>query len=166
MESLVLPALLAMLALFMLLKLIFSWWISPIQTHHKLKRCGFGGPSPSFPLGNIQEMKKKNGFISSLGCSKLTHDIHSTVFPYFSRWQNSHGKVFIYWLGTEPFLYIAEPEFLKKMSTEIMAKRWGKPNVFRNDRDPMFGKGLVMAEVDVSTISDTWLPNRTENNVV
>jgi cytochrome P450 len=56
------------------------------------------------------------------------------------------GKVFIYWLGTEPFLYIANPEFLKKMSNEVIAKRWGKPNVFRNDREPMFGKGLVMAE--------------------
>lgn len=56
------------------------------------------------------------------------------------------GKVFVYWLGTEPFLYIADPEFLKKMSTEVMAKRWGKPSVFRNDRDPMFGSGLVMVE--------------------
>jgi len=56
------------------------------------------------------------------------------------------GKVFVYWLGTEPFLYIAEPEFLKKMSTVVMAKRWGKPSVFRNDRDPMFGSGLVMVE--------------------
>lgn len=56
------------------------------------------------------------------------------------------GKVFIYWLGTEPFLYIADPEFLKKMSTEVLAKRWGKPRVFRHDRDPMFGNGLVMVE--------------------
>jgi cytochrome P450 len=56
------------------------------------------------------------------------------------------GKVFIYWLGTEPFLYIANAEFLKKMSIEVMAKRWGKPSVFRNDRDPMFGSGLVMVE--------------------
>lgn len=139
-------ALLAILALFFLLKLIFSWWISPIQRNHKLQRCGFQGPTPNFPFGNIQEMKKKNGVDSSSGSSKITHDIHSTVFPYFSRWQNSYGKVFIYWLGAESFLYIADPEFLKKMSTEVIAKRWGKPNVFRNDREPMFGKGLVMAE--------------------
>jgi cytochrome P450 len=52
----------------------------------------------------------------------------------------------VYWLGTEPFLYIADAEFLKKMSTEVMAKKWGKPSVFRNDRDPMFGSGLVMVE--------------------
>ncbi|WJX71515.1 unspecific monooxygenase [Trifolium repens] len=138
--------LLAILALFLFLKLIFSWWISPIQRNHKLQRCGFQGPPPNFPFGNVQEMKKKNGVHSSFESSKLTHDIHSFVFPYFSRWQNSHGKVFIYWLGTEPFLYIADPEFLKKMSKEVIAKRWGKPNVFRNDREPMFGKGLVMAE--------------------
>ncbi|KAL5142384.1 Cytochrome P450 714A2 [Glycine soja] len=136
----------SILPLLLLLKLTFSWWVSPILNHLKLKRCGFGGPLPSFPLGNIQEMKKKNSLSSSLGSSNLTHDIHSTVFPYFSRWQNSHGKVFIYWLGTEPFLYIADPEFLKKMSTEVLAKRWGKPRVFRHDRDPMFGNGLVMVE--------------------
>ena len=52
----------------------------------------------------------------------------------------------MYWLGTEPFLYVADPEFLKRMSTEVIAKSWGKPSVFRNDRDPMFGSGLVMVE--------------------
>ncbi|XP_027924128.1 cytokinin hydroxylase-like [Vigna unguiculata] len=149
MEILGLPGTLvffAMLPLLLLLKLAFSWWISPIHTHFKLKRCGFGGPTPSFPLGNIQEMKNNNTVSSSPVPSNLIHDIHSTVFPYFSRWQNSHGKVFIYWLGTEPFLYIADPEFLKKMSTEVLAKKWGKPRVFRHDRDPLFGNGLVMVE--------------------
>ncbi|KAG2384788.1 hypothetical protein LR48_Vigan10g099300 [Vigna angularis] len=127
MEILGLPGTLAFFSfspLLLLFRLTFSWWISPIYTHLKLKRCGFGGPPPTFPLGNIQEMKKKNtvtSVTSSLLPSNPTHDIHSTVFPYFSRWQNSHGKVFIYWLGTEPFLYIADPEFLKKMSTEAMA---------------------------------------------
>ncbi|XP_028789979.1 cytokinin hydroxylase-like [Neltuma alba] len=146
----------------LVLKLAFSWWVKPVLTHFKLKRCGFGGPTPSFPLGNIKEMKKQNNrnsiiltdhddhdddhLSSSSSSSKPSHDIHSTVFPYFSRWQNSHGKVFVYWLGTEPFLYIAEPEFLKKMSTEVLAKRWGKPSVFKNDRDAMFGSGLVMVE--------------------
>jgi len=40
------------------------------------------------------------------------------------------------------------------MSTEVIAKRWGKPNVFRNDREPMFGKGLVMPE------GSEWVHNR------
>lgn len=64
------------------------------------------------------------------------------------------GKVFMYWLGTEPFLYIADPEFLKKISSGVMGKSWGKPTVFKNDRKPMFGDGLIMVE------GDDWVRHR------
>lgn len=43
-------------------------------------------------------------------------------------------------------MYIADPEFLKKISTDIQGRNWGKPNVFKHDRKPMFGNGLVMVE--------------------
>lgn len=96
MESLglvgVLVAFSAALCLFLLFILTFSWWVFPNQTLKKLKKCGFGGPIPSFPLGNIKEMKTKNNIQSSVASSNLTHDIHSNVFPYFSSWQKSHGK--------------------------------------------------------------------------
>ncbi|KDP22269.1 hypothetical protein JCGZ_26100 [Jatropha curcas] len=118
------------------------------MTYMKLKKNGFGGPTPKFPLGNIVEMKKISTSSTSSGSLNFSNDIHPTVLPYFAQWQKSHGKVFIYWLGTEPFLYIAEPEFLKKMSTGVMGKSWGKPDVFKNDRKPMFGNGLNMAEGD------------------
>nr|XP_025677768.2 cytokinin hydroxylase-like [Arachis hypogaea] len=130
----------------MVLIVTYAWWISPIQTHNKLKRCGFGGPTPCFPLGNIQHMKNIRAINNNDLITPLTHDIHSHVSPYFSSWQKSFGKVFVYWLGTEPFLYIADAEFLKKMSKEVEAKRWGKPSVFRDDREAMFGTGLVMVE--------------------
>ncbi|KAL8474033.1 hypothetical protein ACS0TY_030764 [Phlomoides rotata] len=58
------------------------------------------------------------------------------------------GKVYIYWLGTEPFLYTAEAEFLKQITANINGKAWGKPTVFKHDREPMFGSGLVMVEAD------------------
>ncbi|KAK4492766.1 hypothetical protein RD792_000086 [Penstemon davidsonii] len=32
------------------------------------------------------------------------------------------------------------------MSADIKGKSWGKPNVFKHDREPMFGNGLVMVE--------------------
>ncbi|TVU27640.1 hypothetical protein EJB05_19135, partial [Eragrostis curvula] len=76
-------------------------------------------------------------------------DIHGSVFPYFARWRQAFGKVFLYWLGTEPFLYVADPEFLKSATAGALGKSWGKPDVFRRDRMPMFGRGLVMAEGDV-----------------
>ncbi|KAH7538027.1 hypothetical protein FEM48_Zijuj03G0155800 [Ziziphus jujuba var. spinosa] len=136
-------------------KLLFCCWISPTLAYLKLKKNGFGGPSPSFPLGNISDMTKKSKSIS-FGSSLdiINHDIHSKVFPYFSMWQKSYGKVFIYWLGTEPFLYVAEPEFLKKMSSQVMGKGWGKPSVFKFDRKPMFGNGLLMTE------GDEWVRHR------
>ncbi|OWM75611.1 hypothetical protein CDL15_Pgr021776 [Punica granatum] len=62
--------------------------------------------------------------------------------------QSKTRKVFAYWLGVEPFLYIADPEFLKQMSTGVVGKSWGKPTVFKNDREPMFGSGLLMIEGD------------------
>lgn len=64
------------------------------------------------------------------------------------------GKVYVYWLGTEPFLYVAEPEFVRKMSARVVGKSWGKPNVLKNDREPMFGNGLVMVE------GDDWVHHR------
>ncbi|XP_031275408.1 cytokinin hydroxylase-like [Pistacia vera] len=137
--------------LFMSLRVLLSCWILPVLAYHKIKTSGLRGPTPNFPFGNISEMKKKKtkSDSSSLGSSStISHDIHSALFPYFARWQQSYGKVFIYWLGTEPFLRIADPEFLKKSSSGVMGKSWGKPNVFKYDRKPMFGDGLVMVEGD------------------
>ncbi|CAK9169505.1 unnamed protein product [Ilex paraguariensis] len=143
----------AVIFLFMLWRLLYSCWVLPNQAYQKLRRNGFSGPTPSFPLGNIVDRKKSLHSSSSSSLS-LTHDIHSKVFPYFYLWQKLHGKVFIYWLGTEPFLYIADPEFLRKISADVMGKSWGKPTVFKNDRKPMFGNGLVMVE------GDEWVRHR------
>ncbi|RXH95084.1 hypothetical protein DVH24_024768 [Malus domestica] len=135
-----------------------------VLLYRKLKKNGLDGPSPSFPFGNISERKKEN---INLKSSSISHDIHSTLFPFFARWHNSfgtyshtlmgsfdnhlrtlfhvqiffsiNGKMFVYWLGTEPFLYMADPGLLKKLSTEVTAKNWGKPAVFRRDRAAMFG---------------------------
>ncbi|CAK7337306.1 unnamed protein product [Dovyalis caffra] len=154
--------------LYIIWRILFSCWILPARAYLKLKKNGFGGPTPNFPLGNHKEIKRisreaaaassstttNTTTSSSSGSSKISNDIHSTVFPYFSQWQKSHGKVFIYWLGTEPFLYIADPEFLKEMTTGVMGKSWGKPQVFKHDREPMFGNGLVMVE------GDEWVRHR------
>lgn len=139
--------------LFLLWRVVRLCWISPNLAYRKLKANGFGGPTPSFPLGNLNDMKMITSKKPSNGVM-ITHDIHEIVFPYFAQWKKSHGKVFTYWLGTEPFLYIADPEFLKKMSAGVMGKSWGKPTVFKKDREPMFGNGLVMLE------GDDWVRHR------
>ncbi|XP_057951952.1 cytokinin hydroxylase [Malania oleifera] len=163
------------LGLFVILWGLMFWyfWIGPTRAHRKLQRNGFGGPPPCFPLGNIPDMmntkknkKKKNSNITTPSASTeyssifgspttmISHDLHSTVFPHFARWQKSHGKVFTYWQGTEPFLYVAEPEFIRQMSEGVLGKNWGKPALFKRDRKPMFGNGLNMVE------GDDWVRHR------
>lgn len=73
-------------------KLVFSWWIFPYLAYRKLKANGFSGPQPSFPLGNLSDIKKLKMIASSLLLSTSSHDIHSTAFPYFSLWQKLYGK--------------------------------------------------------------------------
>lgn len=142
---------LVMVASFLIIlwKVISSWWISPSNVYHRLQRNGFTGPPPTFPLGNIKDMQKQNS-----AASQSFNDIHSVVFPYFVRWRKPYGKVFTYWLGTESFLYVGDPDFLKQMASGILSKNWGKPGVFKRDRKPMFGSGLVMLE------NDDWVHHR------
>jgi len=135
--------------------LVFYFWFSAFQLNLKLQRNGFSGPPPRFPMGNINEMKREGEKASHGAPLAMSNDIHSIAFPYFAKWRLSYGKVFVYWLGTEPFLYIGDPGFLKQVSNGVvMSKAWGKPTVFKRDRDPMFGKGLVMVE------GDDWVRHR------
>ncbi|WOH06755.1 hypothetical protein DCAR_0626183 [Daucus carota subsp. sativus] len=138
----------ATMLLLVLCKIVLSFWLWPNIAYQKLKRSGINGPSPSFPMGNITHMVaiSKKSKQSPVNTNLTTHDNYSTVFPYFALWQKSFGKVFVYWLGTEPFLYVSDAEFLKQMNAAVPGKNWGKSNLFRNDRKPMFGSGLVMAE--------------------
>lgn len=88
---------LAILLFLGVFKVVYMLWILPNLAYYKLKRNGLSGPSPSFPLGNIDDMvksktKKTQSDASSSLFNIISHDIHSKVFPYFAQWQKSHGK--------------------------------------------------------------------------
>nr|QWK52272.1 cytochrome P450 715A17 [Isatis tinctoria] len=73
----------------------------------KLRENGFFGPPTSFPLGNFNDIKKLKRALVMAEKSKastiINHDIHSIALPHFALWQQQYGKVFVYWLGIEPF---------------------------------------------------------------
>lgn len=88
---------LVLLLFLVVFKIVYSLWIWPNMVYKKLRRNGLYGPSPSFPLGNINDMvaskkKRDSACISSLNSNTISHDIHSKVLPYFTEWQNSYGK--------------------------------------------------------------------------
>ncbi|CAA6655596.1 unnamed protein product [Spirodela intermedia] len=116
---------------------IYIFLISPAAKRRQLEVSGLRGPVPEFPLGNISEMRKESRAPAPpTGQSMITHDIHSAVFPFFSRWRESYGKVFVYWMGTESFLYVADPDFLSKMTAATTENSWGKPTCSGKTGDP------------------------------
>lgn len=80
----------------MFLKLFLRCWILPVRAQKKLRENGFVGPPPSFPLGNLNDMKKlKKALVmveKSKSSTKINHDIHSIALPHFARWQQQYGN--------------------------------------------------------------------------
>lgn len=77
----------------------------------KLRMQGISGPSPSFLLGNLRDMKRRSSGNKPL-CregeeeeeadgqvedgedhSVITHNCSSKLFPYFDRWRKEYGTV-------------------------------------------------------------------------
>ncbi|XP_031473021.1 cytochrome P450 714C2 [Nymphaea colorata] len=131
---------------------LYRCFVRPLIVRRVLERNGLRGPSPSFPLGNISTMRKlaRSTVVHGSPMSLITHDIHPLLFPHFAEWRKAFGKVFVYWIGTEPFLYVAEPELIKQMISagDHRSMSWGKPSVFRTDRQSLFGNGLLMLDGD------------------
>jgi len=110
-------------------KLINACYLTPIRAYGRLRKMGFGGPTPCFPMGNLGDMKKllinsKSSSSSSTSSSSpalslsqelISHDIHSSALPYFAQWQKLHGKhawrstMFCLW-----YIYVYIPFFLFK----------------------------------------------------
>ena len=55
--------------------------------------------------------------------SSSISDVHAAVFPYFARWRQAFGKVFVYWLGTN------------RNAAEIIAKQGAKASFGLDDGD-------------------------------
>ncbi|KAH9324592.1 hypothetical protein KI387_004770, partial [Taxus chinensis] len=115
-----------------------------------LHKQGIAGPPPRFLLGNLLDMKKiKEEFMEksphNTGITSVRHDIGPLLFPHFVQWSRVYGKTFVFWLGTEPFLYVRDPELFKKTSLS-RSLDWGKPDVLKNDKVSLFGNGLIMAD--------------------
>lgn len=80
----------------MFLKLFLRCRIFPVLAQKKLRENGFIGPPPSFPLGNLNDMKKLK--MASVMVEKnksstiINHDIHSIALPHFALWQQQYGN--------------------------------------------------------------------------
>ncbi|XP_057979700.1 cytochrome P450 714C2-like [Malania oleifera] len=129
-------------------------WLNPRLLRRNLRRQGIGGPSPSFLVGNIPDIKRlhlqANLKSSSSPPADSTHEKHhlahdwpTRLFPYIQHWQKEYGLTFMYSVGNLHQLCITDPELLREMSTYSTSLDMGKPEYLKKERGPLLGEGIV-----------------------
>jgi hypothetical protein len=72
-------------------------WLVPERVRRELRSQGIRGPPPSFPYGNVADMKqavadatakRRN---SACGGAGIVHDYRPAVFPFYEKWRNDYG---------------------------------------------------------------------------
>ncbi|KAK6912336.1 Cytochrome P450 [Dillenia turbinata] len=107
----------------------------------KLRKQGIGGPSPSFLLGNIPEMKRIQHLQNQDDPQQLlSHDWPPKVFPYFDVWKKSYGPIYTYSTGNIQILYVTDTEMVKKIAL-CTSSDFGKPA--SKERAPLLGEGIL-----------------------
>ncbi|TYG36973.1 hypothetical protein ES288_D13G105400v1 [Gossypium darwinii] len=142
--------------LLLLIRLLHTFWWTPVYIQYRLGSQGIKGPSYKFIHGNTKEMlEMRNAALSKpLG---LLDDIFPRVLPHVYTWLSKYGKNYLSWKGAEPELMITEPELIK----EVLINRdraYLKPSP-PFDSMKLMGNGLKMIPemvVSVELMLQSW----------
>ncbi|XP_054824761.1 cytochrome P450 714A1-like [Prosopis cineraria] len=120
-------------------------WLKPRRIRSILEKQGIRGPTPSFPMGNLSEIKHIQSQFSNLS-SSTSHPEHwfHSLFPFLQQWRKQYGSTFMYTTGHKQHLYVGDPKFLKELNR---IKTWdlGKPTEMSKNVKSLFGSGIIRA---------------------
>ncbi|KAJ8636532.1 hypothetical protein MRB53_010799 [Persea americana] len=105
---------------------------------------GIRGPTYSLVSGCLEEIKSLRRDAKEIVMDTDSNDIIPRVQPHYHKWLSLYGDTFLYWYGTEPRVFISEPEQAK----EVLSNKFGfypKPKA-KPTIAAMMGKGLVFVE--------------------
>ncbi|CAN1762431.1 Cytochrome P450 709B2 [Linum perenne] len=126
--------------------IVFKIWKVFWMTHVITKRLGIQGvkcPPYSFHSGSLKQVKIMQQQAKLLLLHSSSNDIISRVLPHYHQWSTQYGETFFYWAGTQPRVYISDPELVK----QILSNRLGlfvKPEA-RACIKTLVGKGVSLA---------------------
>ncbi|XP_058075250.1 cytochrome P450 714C2-like isoform X2 [Magnolia sinica] len=126
----------------------YMLWLMPEKIRGRLQRQGINGPLPSFLYGNIHEMQRILSVEKDMALSRtcngghVAHNYASTLFPYFDRWRETYGPLFMYSTGTMQLLYVSDADLVKEISLQ-KSLDLGKPTYMQKERGPLFGEGIL-----------------------
>ncbi|XP_078445357.1 cytochrome P450 709B2-like [Wolffia australiana] len=116
----------------------------PAAVARSFAEQGVRGPPYRLLWGCLGEMKALDAAASAGPDLDISsHDIAPKILPFYHRWQLQYGGTFLYWAGTQPRLFVTEPEAVKQVLTEfsVFPKEEVRPSVAA-----LLGRGLVLAE--------------------
>ncbi|KAI4328684.1 hypothetical protein L6164_021019 [Bauhinia variegata] len=123
-------------------------WLIPKRIRSVLEKQGITGPKPSFPYGNISEMQRiqiqsQSHSDESPSTSLSFSDpwLHS-LFPYFNKWKQHYGPIYMYSTGIKQHLYIGKPELIKELKL-IKSLDLGRPTHLAKTLKALLGTGIL-----------------------
>ncbi|GLT67127.1 hypothetical protein SLA2020_394560 [Shorea laevis] len=136
-----------LLALYSVLTYLFKLlWIKPRRLRSRLSSQGIGGPTPSFLLGNLVEIKRSLSTTFSrkfmVKDGQVTHDWAHSLFPFLNNWAKQYGPNYMFWAGILPVLYLGEHDLVKEISL-CTSLDLGKSTFLQKFFGPLFGQGLL-----------------------
>ncbi|KAH7544952.1 hypothetical protein FEM48_Zijuj01G0040600 [Ziziphus jujuba var. spinosa] len=141
-----------------LFKLCDALALKPRRLRSVLQKQSISGPTPSFLLGNIPDMVKKQPTVSKPPQEDedkgMIHNCPPLIFPHLVQWSKEYGPKFVFSLGNIPFLYLNEPEVLKEFS-KYTPLNIGKPCYVKAMFDPL-GMTKLMVESAATTVVKPW----------
>ncbi|XP_027331957.1 cytochrome P450 714C2-like [Abrus precatorius] len=118
----------------------------PERLRSKLRKQGINGPTPTLILGNIREITKNRQHTVAKTPVELdphaSHDCASILFPFFEKWRQKYGQVFMFSLGNTQILYLEQPDIVRDITT-CTSLDLGKPEYQRKEKGPLLGHGVI-----------------------
>ncbi|WVZ67095.1 hypothetical protein U9M48_016231 [Paspalum notatum var. saurae] len=130
-------------------------WAAPERARAALRGQGIGGPRPSFPYGNRDEMrrlmmmmKQQDGGGGGGGGGGIVHDYRPAVFPHYERWRSQYGPVFTYSIGNMVFLHATHADVVRDITLCVSPLDLGKSAYMKVTHRPLFGDGILKSSGD------------------
>ncbi|KAL6648209.1 hypothetical protein ACP70R_012433 [Stipagrostis hirtigluma subsp. patula] len=133
--------------------LYYIIWVAPQRVLAEFRRQGIGGPRPSFPYGNLTDMREAVAAAKAVraaarrsagagGHGDIVHDYRPAVLPFYEKWRKEHGPIFTYTMGNVVFLHVSRPDVVRDINL-CVSMDLGKSSYLKATHEPLFGGGIL-----------------------
>ncbi|OEL13135.1 Cytochrome P450 714B3 [Dichanthelium oligosanthes] len=143
------------------MNLYYILWLVPQRVLAEFRMQGISGPPPSFPYGNLADMREAVATAKAARASArrrpggggIVHDYRPAVLPYYEKWRKEHGPIFTYSMGNVVFLHVSRPDVVRDINL-CVSLDLGKSSYLKATHEPLFGGGILKSN------GEAWLHQR------